>query len=132
MYQQQTSSLIPVYTQPPFSTTQWNWFQDKLFERALVVFTEDDPDRWNRIALYIPEKTPEEIKMRYFTLVHDVHKIDSGLVEVPCYQDDDDSDVDMTDCYSANQISFGLQFKDSEPYRKKGMPWTEEEHRYDF
>lgn len=109
------------------SSTHWNRLEDKLFEHALVLFPDEVPDRWQRIADQIPGKSPRDVKEHYEVLVHDVTEIDSGRVELPCYADESD------DWDSAGQISFGSKpVKQGEPERKKGTPWTEEEHKYDF
>ncbi|KAE8692976.1 Transcription factor DIVARICATA [Hibiscus syriacus] len=109
-------------------TTNWTFHEDKIFEQCLVAFPEGTPDRWQTIAARVPGRSVEEIKQHFDMLVHDVHEIDAGRVQVPTYADDSgmsDSELD-----SNNQIYFGSRSKqqgDSE--RKKGTPWTEEEHR---
>ncbi|KAJ7974877.1 Transcription factor DIVARICATA [Quillaja saponaria] len=109
------------------ASTQWTRYQDKLFEQALVVVPEESPDRWLKIAEQIPGKSPEELKGHYEDLVHDVFEIESGRVEVPSYTDESAADLSGWD--SENQISFGSKSKQSESERKKGTPWTAEEHR---
>ncbi|KAJ9159733.1 hypothetical protein P3X46_025212 [Hevea brasiliensis] len=99
----------------------WTRCDDKLFEEALVRFEEESPDRWKKIANYI-RKSVQEVTQHYEDLVHDVIEIDSGRVELPSYNDDF---IDST----SNQISFGNKTKLGETERKKGTPWTEEEHR---
>ncbi|KAL6289199.1 transcription factor DIVARICATA [Prunus avium] len=107
------------------ASAPWTRFEDKLFEQALVRFSEDLPDRWERIAEEVPGKTPEEVLEHYETLVHDVLEIDSGRVELPSYADDSVVGWD-----TASQISFGSKLnKHGEPERKKGTPWTEQEHK---
>ncbi|KAG6602250.1 Transcription factor DIVARICATA [Cucurbita argyrosperma subsp. argyrosperma] len=110
------------------SSTQWTRSEDKLFEEALVVVPADLPDRWQRVADLVPGKLPREVKDHYEALVYDVLEIDSGRVELPSYSDE--SAVGSPEWDSSGQISFGSKAKpggDSE--RKKGTPWTEEEHR---
>lgn len=104
--------------------TMWTRLEDKLFERALVMVPEDYPDRWLRIAECVPGKSPREVREHYEDLVRDVLDIDSGRVELPTYADDSDG------WDSPSQISFGSKTREAE--RKKGTPWTEEEHRYSF
>jgi len=109
---------------PAVST--WTRFEDKLFEQALVMFPEEIPDRWHKIAGQVPGKSPEDVKAHYDTLVHDVFEIDSGRVELPSYADDSfgwESEL------SASQISFGSAKAKQSEERKKGTPWTEEEHK---
>ncbi|KAJ0045634.1 transcription factor DIVARICATA-like [Pistacia vera] len=105
-------------------STPWNRLEDKLFEHALVLYPDEVPDRWQKIADQVPGKSPLDVKEHYEVLVHDVAEIDSGRVELPCYSDE------SPDWDSASQISFGSKsVKQGEPERKKGTPWTEEEHR---
>ncbi|KAF8397928.1 hypothetical protein HHK36_016854 [Tetracentron sinense] len=106
----------------------WSRLQDKLFERALVIFPDDSPDRWQKVAGQVPGKSPSEVKEHYTILVQDVLEIDSGRVELPCYADNSFTPSRA----STNQISFGLKSKQIETERKKGIPWTEEEHRFDW
>uniref|UniRef100_A0A9I9DKX6 Transcription factor DIVARICATA n=2 Tax=Cucumis melo TaxID=3656 RepID=A0A9I9DKX6_CUCME len=110
------------------SSTHWTRSEDKLFEEALVVVPANLPDRWQRVADHVPGKSPREVKDHYEALVHDVLEIDSGRVELPSYAEE--SAVGLPEWDSSGQISFGSKAKhggDNE--RKKGTPWTEEEHR---
>ncbi|KAK4792654.1 hypothetical protein SAY86_023089 [Trapa natans] len=50
----------------------WTSSENKMFERALAVHDEDNPDRWHRVAALIPGKT-----------VADVSNIEAGLVPAP-------------------------------------------------
>ncbi|XP_039066121.1 transcription factor DIVARICATA-like [Hibiscus syriacus] len=111
------------------STTQWTRLEDKLFEDALVIFQEETSDRWQRVADRIPGKSAREVKEHFDVLVHDLYEIDAGRIEVPNYADD--SSVLSSSCDSENQISFTSKSKQQQAdnERKKGTPWTEEEHR---
>eukprot|EP00268_Persea_americana_P050754 TRINITY_DN5545_c0_g1_i3.p1 TRINITY_DN5545_c0_g1~~TRINITY_DN5545_c0_g1_i3.p1 ORF type:complete len:156 (+),score=20.72 TRINITY_DN5545_c0_g1_i3:101-568(+) len=111
------------------SSSAWSRTQDKLFERALVLFPEDTPDRWERIATEVPGKDPTEVRDHYEVLVHDVGEIDSGRVAVPSYTEDSFTPEWWVE-EGPSQISFGGgKGKGAENERKKGVPWTEEEHR---
>lgn len=120
-----------MYDSPAMVT--WTKFEDKQFEEALVEFPEDVPDRWQKIAGKVTGKTPEDVKAHYEVLLHDLHEIDSGRVQLPIYADDDDDRRKFVrwEKTTPNQISFRPSFKakrgDNE--RKKGNPWTEKEHR---
>nr|QQP20016.1 transcription factor MYB32 [Fagopyrum tataricum] len=107
--------------------------EDKLFEEALVKYShEDDPYRWRKIAADIQGKSPEEIKDHYEALVHDVREIDSGRIELPVYSDGlSPAWIQEPDSPRSSQISFGSghKQKQNDGERKKGTPWTEEEHR---
>lgn len=123
----QSSPFVPMTPTP----TKWNRFEDKLFEHALVMFSDDLPDRWEKIASQVPGKSPEDVRIHYDALVHDVRVIDSGRISLPKYDDD------LSDWDSASQISFGSEehssrnstSRQNEPERKKGSPWTQEEHK---
>ncbi|XP_042512079.1 transcription factor SRM1 [Macadamia integrifolia] len=119
---------------PSTSTTfsspgSWSRVEDKLFEHGLVLVPEETPDRWHKIANQVPGKTPSEVKEHYEALVHDLSEIDSGRIELPAYKDDSITSSWGSECRSS-QISFGsTKSKHSETERKKGIPWSEEEHR---
>ncbi|KAF2294114.1 hypothetical protein GH714_007619 [Hevea brasiliensis] len=104
----------------------WNRYEDKRFEEALILFPENSPDRWQKIADHIG-KSVQEVTEHYDVLVHDIAEIESGRVKLPDYSDDF---IDSSwDSYMPASISFGKKTKLGEAERKKGTPWTEEEHR---
>ncbi|KAK9153630.1 hypothetical protein Sjap_001110 [Stephania japonica] len=107
------------------NSSTWTREQDKAFESALVAFPEGSADRWARIAAQVAGKSAAEARERFEELLHDVTEIDSGRVEPPCYSDDSSVDVDDFR-QQPRQISFAHK---RENERKKGVPWTEEEHR---
>ncbi|CAO2833041.1 unnamed protein product [Amaranthus hypochondriacus] len=116
----------------------WTRAEDKVFEEALVTFGEEDNQdpqlRWHKIAARLPGKSPEEVRNHYEALVYDVDQIDSGQVELPSYSDELASSwwVAETQSTRPSQISFGSDGgkpKNNDAERKKGTPWTEEEHR---
>lgn len=110
--------------------TRWSRFEDKLFEQALVVFPEELPDRWQRIADELPGRSPVEVREHYDALVHDVCEIDSGRIELPSYVDDSAESGLSEGWDPSSQISFASKPKQGDVERKKGTPWTEEEHKY--
>lgn len=111
----------------------WTRYEDKLFEDALVMYPDDVVGRWQKIADAVPGKTAEQVRAHYEVLVHDLLQIDSGQVELPSYADDDgdESFLSWDPELRASQISFGMGkgSKHGDGERKKGTPWTEEEHR---
>ncbi|KAF5729399.1 hypothetical protein HS088_TW21G01564 [Tripterygium wilfordii] len=113
-------------TLPP-PPTQWTRIEDKLFEQALVEYPEELPDRWQKIADHVPGKNCQQVKEHYEVLVHDVLQIDSGRVDLPSYADDSD-ELENWQPELQHHISFGSP-KPKEGERKKGTPWTEEEHK---
>ena len=48
-------------------------------------------------------------------------------VELPSYEDEFDS-VDQGSEYLKGDVDFGSKFKETQ--RRRGVPWTKEEHRY--
>lgn len=126
-------------TQSPHATaaaTRWTREEDKIFEQALTIFPENLPDRWQSIANHI-RKPAWEVKEHYDILVHDVLAIDSGRVELPTYRDDEsvswessggDGGMVAAGAPPSGQICFGGKAK-QDTERKKGTPWTEDEHK---
>ncbi|KAI3914708.1 hypothetical protein MKW92_021882 [Papaver armeniacum] len=95
------------------TTATWTREQEKLFETGLVIYPEGTPDRWVRIAERVPGKNQFEVFQHYKVLVDDITEIEAGNVELPNYLDVDDDDPEPT----------------TKTERKKGIPWTGEEHR---
>ncbi|KAI0519056.1 hypothetical protein KFK09_006496 [Dendrobium nobile] len=113
----------------------WTQQENKLFENALAHFDKDTPDRWMRVAGMIPGKTVEDVMSHYQDLEEDVSCIEAGLVPFPGYssssftldwESGNDFD-DMKQAYSIGVKRSGSRLTDHE--RKKGVPWTEEEHK---
>ncbi|KAI3470630.1 hypothetical protein Pfo_027293 [Paulownia fortunei] len=117
------------------AAASWSRQEDKLFEKALVEFPDGVDDRWRRIAEFLPGKSPDEVKAHYEALLYDIAEIDSGRVELPCYSDESASLGwdERARSRMPGQISFGSpggnRSRHSEVERKKGTPWTEDEHR---
>ncbi|OWM73638.1 transcription factor DIVARICATA-like [Punica granatum] len=108
----------------------WSLYEDKLFEQALVVFPEETPNRWEMIARGVPGKSAAEVWQHYEDLVHDVMEIDCGRVKLPSYKEGGTGEWGGYEPSGtiSTQASSGLKAKvDAE--RRKGIPWTEEEHR---
>lgn len=120
------------------AAASWNRQEDKVFEKALVEFPEGIGDRWRKIAEFLPGKSSDEVKAHYEALLYDITEIDSGRVELPSYSDESASlgwDNERARSRMPGQISFGSpgnRGRHSEVERKKGTPWTEDEHRFLF
>ncbi|KAK7333252.1 hypothetical protein VNO80_30017 [Phaseolus coccineus] len=117
------------------SNTKWTPAENKLFENALAVYDKDTPDRWYKVAEMIPGKTVMDVVKQYKELEADVCKIEAGLVPIPGYST-------TTSPFTLDWVNTpgydgfkGLTAKRSssgrppEQERKKGVPWTEEEHK---
>ncbi|KAM3345394.1 transcription factor SRM1 [Capsicum galapagoense] len=105
----------------------WSRNDDKLFENALVLYPENIADRFQLIADYVPGKSIDDIMAHYDDLVHDVFEIDSGRIEFPGYTDDDLGRVELEGDSGRVELEGDSGRVSAE--RKKGTPWTEEEHR---
>lgn len=108
-------------------STEWTKEENKKFEIALAIFDERTPDRWLKVAEMIPGKTVFDVIKQYKELEDDVSDIEAGRVPVPGYLTSsftlelvDDRDP----CRKRPLVARGTDHE-----RKKGIPWTEEEHR---
>eukprot|EP00252_Welwitschia_mirabilis_P012223 TRINITY_DN27159_c0_g1_i1.p1 TRINITY_DN27159_c0_g1~~TRINITY_DN27159_c0_g1_i1.p1 ORF type:complete len:284 (-),score=67.73 TRINITY_DN27159_c0_g1_i1:562-1413(-) len=135
---------------PASMPTEWTKEQDKAFETALAKYWDESKDKWRKIAEEVPGKSPTDVKLHYDALVDDVQSIDGGVVPAPVYSDENLGGVDSADAgngilkgngqfsgsgYSAlpsNSGGGGVGGKGSskaEQERRKGVPWTEQEHK---
>jgi SHAQKYF class myb-like DNA-binding protein len=88
---------------------------------------ETAPDRWETIAKHVPGKSAADVWRRYEDLVHDVREIESGRVVLPSYKDDCGDDEFDSGVWGGIGGTKGKVQRESE--RRKGVPWTEEEHK---
>ncbi|XP_050213811.1 transcription factor DIVARICATA-like [Mercurialis annua] len=124
------------------SETKWSPEENKRFENALALFDKDEPERWQKVAALIPGKTVGDVIKQYRELEEDVSDIEAGLIPIPGYCSSGN------DSFTLEWVSGGMQGYDegfkhyytpggkrttasrpSDQERKKGVPWTEEEHR---
>jgi hypothetical protein len=109
----------------------WTREQEKAFENAVATMAEDDDDdeqgdaRWEKIAELVEGKTAEEVRRHYGLLVEDVDGIEAGRVPLPTYARDADEG-------GGKKGSGGDKgsAKSAEQERRKGIAWTEDEHRF--
>jgi hypothetical protein len=140
------------------SGSVWTREQDKAFENALNVYDEDSPNRWEQIAAQVAGKDAAEVKRHYEILQEDINLIDSGRVALPNYSlsslslseegaASDSPGVKKGASFS-RQVSGpganangngnaalggkGMSSKSADQERRKGIPWSEEEHRWDW
>lgn len=109
------------------SRREWTKEENKKFESAIAIYDENTPNRWFKVAELIPGKSVIDVMNQYKELVADVCDIEAGLVPNPGY---------FTSSITLQLVDHcGLQTfrkkrtKSSDQERKKGVPWTEEEHR---
>lgn len=68
------------------SSSSWTPQENKKFERALAVYDENTPDRWQKVARAVGGKSVEEVKRQYEILIEDVRDIESDRVPIPKYR----------------------------------------------
>ncbi|KAH0855464.1 hypothetical protein HID58_007991, partial [Brassica napus] len=98
----------------------WSRDDNIAFERALVVYTDETDNRWEKIADSVPEKTLAQVIEHYKSLLHDVMMIESGIVPLPDYND-------VTIETNVRERSIGER-NEPKPKRRKAVPWTPLEH----
>ncbi|GMJ02672.1 RADIALIS-LIKE SANT/MYB 3, RAD-like 6 [Hibiscus trionum] len=68
------------------SNSYWTPKQNKQFETAIAVYDKDTPDRWQKVAAAVGEKSAEEVRRHYEILVEDLMYIESGRIPIPDYE----------------------------------------------
>ncbi|KAG7534767.1 Myb domain containing protein [Arabidopsis thaliana x Arabidopsis arenosa] len=114
----------------------WTAAENKAFENALAVYDDNTPDRWQKVAAVIPGKTVSDVIRQYNDLEADVSSIEAGLIPVPGYITSPPFTLDWAGG-GCNGFKPGHQVcnkrspagRSPELERKKGVPWTEEEHK---
>lgn len=113
-------------------TSTWNKYEDKAFEIMLAAssdFFYQDPLRCFSIIAAELRKSPEDVHVHYQQLVRDVEAIFSGPVGIP---EREDHVEDREVVYSLEKDFFDpslLPERKTENQKKRGNPWTVEEHR---
>ncbi|KAF8401220.1 hypothetical protein HHK36_012149 [Tetracentron sinense] len=59
----------------------WSWEENKLFELALAMVDEENPDRWELVAAMVGGKSVEEVEKHYENLLEDLQCIESGKLD---------------------------------------------------
>ncbi|XP_060169162.1 transcription factor SRM1-like [Lycium barbarum] len=104
----------------------WSKEEEIAFENAIALHCIDDSkEQWENIALMVPSKTTEELKRHYQLLVDDVTAIEYGYVPIPNYTVGHGYSRVSGWQSNGNGLGGTAQYQE----RRKGMPWTEEEHR---
>ncbi|XP_057489753.1 transcription factor DIVARICATA-like isoform X2 [Actinidia eriantha] len=108
---------------------KWTKEENKKFERALAIYDEETPDRWLKVAAMIPGKSISDVERQYMELEADVCDIEAGLVPIPGYLTSSFT-LEMVDNYGFDRFrKRTLTGRSDDHERKKGVPWTEDEHR---
>lgn len=93
--------------------------ENKVFENALAEFW-DQQDRLERCTAVLPRRDIHAVRQRFYALEEDVRSIEAGRVQMPPYPLPGEA-------LSVSQLQKKVKAQDTE--RRKGIPWTEEEHR---
>ncbi|KAK9290285.1 hypothetical protein L1049_008452 [Liquidambar formosana] len=116
--------------------TKWTPEENKLFENALAYYDKDTPDRWVRVAAMIPGKSVGDVIKQYRELEEDVSDIEAGLIPIPGYGSNsftlewvNSQGYDGVKQFESLGGKRSSSARSSDQERKKGVPWTEEEHR---
>lgn len=123
------TSFVPTLNwmmQQSKSTTEWTKEENKKFERALAIYDEMTPNRWSKVAEIIPGKSVLDVMIQYKELVADVTDIEAGLLPNPRHFASSFALQFVDHCKIQ---TFSKRGKSYDHERKKGVPWTEEEHR---
>lgn len=119
-------------------STKWTHEENKAFENALARYDKDTPDRWQKVAAMVPGKTVEDVRRQYKVLEDDVSNIEAGLFPFPSYATSTSPftlewgsghTVDVFKQPFGGTGKRSPTSRPSEQERKKGVPWTEDEHR---
>ncbi|XP_077231151.1 transcription factor SRM1-like [Tasmannia lanceolata] len=116
----------------------WSREEEKAFENALAIHSEDSSDRWDKIAAAVPGKTLADIKHHYDLLVEDINGIETGRVPLPCYVSSSEGSAEHPSEGGSSRkgsdfgrfdSNHGGKASRSDQERRKGIAWTEDEHR---
>ncbi|XP_031259039.1 transcription factor DIVARICATA-like [Pistacia vera] len=109
-------------------SSSWTKEENKRFESALAIYSEGTPDRWYKVAALIPGKTVLDVMKQYKELEKDVKDIEAGKVPIPSYYSSSFT-LELVSEHDFDANRKRPMVKSSDQERKKGVPWTEEEHR---
>jgi SHAQKYF class myb-like DNA-binding protein len=97
----------------------WSEEEDRVFENSLAQYW-DFPDRFEKCASVLSKKNLTDVIARFKALDEDIQNIEMGRVQMPAYPVPGEA-------LSISQLQ--KKVKSQETERRKGIPWTEEEHR---
>nr|ACR09741.1 DIV2A protein [Heptacodium miconioides] len=110
--------------------SKWTREENKCFESALAIYDKETPDRWIKVAALVPGKSEFDVMEQYQELVEDVTDIENGLVPIPGYITKSSFTLDLVHNSGFNSFKKRASTgRSSDHERKKGVPWTEDEHR---
>jgi len=139
------------------ATAAWTREEDKALENAVAAAAAppaDGPpdDGWfTALVASVPARTAEEVRRHYEALVEDVAAIEAGRIPLPRYAGEESSAATpegsgaaasapkdggggggqrREERKSGGGVDAGKSCSKAEQERRKGVPWTEEEHRF--
>ncbi|XP_051142673.1 transcription factor DIVARICATA-like [Andrographis paniculata] len=121
-----TASLVRNSSWLLYSGHAWTKDENKRFENALAIFDEETPNRWIKVAAMIPGKSVDDVVNQYEELVSDIRDIEAGRVPMPGYFPS--PFTSKTEVIHGHNV-YKKRARMGDHDRKKGVPWTEEEHR---
>ncbi|XP_057804957.1 transcription factor MYBS1 [Salvia miltiorrhiza] len=130
----------------------WSREEEKAFENGIAMHWNEEcrEQSWTKIASMVPTKSILELKHHYLLLLEDVAAIEAGNVPLPSYNITTSSLLSTTTYNHPKDKPFsnstfsshdsvtaqppaaakaGGGSSRSDQERRKGIPWTEEEHR---
>mmetsp|Transcript_11637 Transcript_11637/g.36868 ORF Transcript_11637/g.36868 Transcript_11637/m.36868 type:complete len:223 (-) Transcript_11637:638-1306(-) len=106
---------------------------DRSFEKALAKFDDEVDTRWDQIACLLSDKDGEAVRQRYAELQDDIKSIEDGLVALPAYENSHSPGSPELNAEPASPSrkngKAATPKSSTDQERRKGIPWTEEEHR---
>ncbi|CAN6439149.1 unnamed protein product [Victoria cruziana] len=102
----------------------WTWEENERFELYLARFPDNTPDRWHTMASFFEGRSPSELKLWYekrpLSRVWPLR----DAAPLPVDGDQEHPTREQNIETSSSTVPTSLETK-----RKRGSPWTEEEHR---
>ncbi|CAO2182313.1 unnamed protein product [Urochloa humidicola] len=114
---------------------EWTAEENKVFEEALARIDRNAPDKWEKVAAMLPRKSIADVLNHYHDLEYDVGFIEAGLVPFPHYSCSPPASGSFTlEDWDGGDAAFRRGYclkraRGPDQERKKGIPWTEEEHK---
>jgi hypothetical protein len=124
------------------TTAAWTREEDKALENAVAkaapppADVPPDESWFSALAASLPARSPEEVRRHYEALVEDVGAIEAGRVPLPRYSGEESAANSPKDGGGHRRdepkgvVDAGKSCSKAEQERRKGIPWTEEEHRF--
>jgi len=116
----------------PGADNAWSAGDIKTFEDVYAKHLEEEVNDklFAKLASLLPGKSQDQVSKYFRELEEDVRRIETGEIPLPSYRDSVSSDGDLDDGADAGTTgNGGAKGKGSDQERRKGIPWTEEEHR---